>query len=405
MYKKIKQIKITLFAVMIISIFIVPMTAYAVPTAEDTNNPNSLQRPSDSEIGKSGSQIRDEINFDSEELDVHGVREIGNKKNSFYKAYKDEFDEWADNVPGAAIYVKLIKKYHYKDGEFVCGKFDVLCHIVNFGFVTGSSIVNALLSPISKLAISPEDILLDTSLSKFKLAFSTFTTSLLAVFILFQIMKIYAFRMTNHSDTVSVLNEKIIKIIMACVFLFSYDLFFRAILNIQYRVNYGIFNYISNSHEVTQNIMLSMLLTPNGIIFVILILLFAILLAVLFFQMLYTFAMISVFYVVGPIAITTMVNDEYNMFSNWLKTIISRFLTLGLQGLCVILCLSFGSRLSFVTESANMTQVLLDKIYAIAFLVVGIALPALLKEFGNSSGTGKAVTSGARTIGTMFMRR
>lgn len=395
MLGKKRRIQMFLIAIMMLFVFTLPMTASA----------NSLERPVDSEFNKSGSELREEIEFESEELDVHGLREIGNKKNSFYKAYKEEFDEWADNVPGAAIYVKMMKKYHYKEGEFKCGKFDVVCHIVNFGFVTGSSIINALLSPISKLAIAPEDIILDSTLTKFKRAFNTFTTSLLAVFILFQIMKIYTFRMTNHSDTVSVLNEKVVKIFMASIFLFSYDIFFKVILNIQYRFNFAIFNYISNSHEVTQNIMLSMLLTPNGIIFVILILLFAILLAVLFFQMLYTFAMIAVFYVVGPVAITTMVNDEYNMFGNWLKTIISRFLTLGLQGLCVILCLSFGSRLSFITDSASVSQTLLDKILAIAFLVFGIAVPSLLKEFGNSSGTGRAVTSSAKYIGSMMMRK
>lgn len=359
----------------------------------------------DSELNKSGQQLRDEISVDTEELQTHGLREIGDKKGDFYKAYESEFDAWGESVPGGKVYVKLIKSYNYAEGDFECGKFDVLCHIINFGFVTGTSIVSALLGPIEKLAITPEQVLNDTTLQKFKNAFSTFTTSLLGVFILYQIMKIYAFRMTNHSDTISILNEKVIKIIAACVLLFSYDTFFRIILNIQYRVNYGIFNYLTNSQEITQNVMLSMLLTPNGTIFVLMILFFAILLAVLFFQMLYTFAMISVFYIVGPVAITTMVNDDYNMFGMWLKTIISRFLTLALQGLSVVLCLSFASRIDFITEGASLGDAFFDKIIAIAFLVVGIAIPGLLKEFGNSSGTGKATTSGAKAAARMIIRK
>lgn len=362
---------------------------------------DSLNR-GDDELQKTGDELRNEISGDTEELETHGVKEIGDGKGDFYGAYQTEFDTWAKEVPGGEVYKDLMKNYNYQAGNFECGKFDVMCHIVNFGYVTGASIVNAFLAPISKLAIEPEKILDDTTLNKFKDAFNTFTVSLLAVFILFQIMKTYSFRMTNHSDTGNVLNEKVIKVIIASVLLFSYDFFFQMILNIQYRVNYGIYNYLTNSKEVTSDVMLNMLLTPNGTMFVIMILLLAILIAVLFFQMVYSFAMVSLFYVVGPVAITTMVNDDYNMFTLWLKTIISRFLTLALQGLTVVLCLSFASRIEFMTEGTSVTDQFFEKIAALAFLVVGISIPALLKEFGNSSGSGKGVISGTKSV-TRYM--
>lgn len=362
---------------------------------------DSLNR-GDVEFQKTGDELRDEISGDTKELNTHGVKEIGDKAGDFYDAYRTEFDRWAQEVPGGEVYRELIKRYNYQKGNFECGKFDVMCHIVNFGYVTGSSVVNAFLAPISKLAIEPEKILNDTTLNKFKDAFNTFTVSLLAVFVAFQIIKTYAFRMTNHSDTGNVLSEKVIKISIASILLFGYDFFFQMILNIQYRVNYGIYNYLTNSEEVTSDVMLNMLLTPNGTMFVIMILLLAVLIAVLFFQMIYSFAMVSLFYVVGPVAITTMVNDDYNMFNLWLKTIISRFLTLALQGLTVVLCLSFASRIDFMTEGASITDQFFEKIAALAFLVVGISIPALLKEFGNSSGSGKGVISGTKSV-TRYM--
>lgn len=385
--KKLKIIPL----VMIVVFLLFPLNSMA----------DSLNR-GDDELQKTGDELRNEISNDTKELETHGVKEIGDKAGDFYTAYRTEFDEWADSVPGGEVYRELIKRYNYQKGNFECGKFDVMCHIVNFGYVTGASIVNAFLAPISKLAIEPEKILDDTTLNKFKDAFNTFTVSLLAVFILFQIMKTYSFRMTNHSDTGNVLNEKVIKVIIASLLLFSYDFFFQMILNIQYRVNYGIYNYLTNSQEVTSDVMLNMLLTPNGTMFVIMILLLAILIAVLFFQMVYSFAMVSLFYVVGPVAITTMVNDDYNMFTLWLKTIISRFLTLALQGLTVVLCLSFASRIEFMTEGASVTDQFFEKIAALAFLVVGISIPALLKEFGNSSGSGKGVISGTKSV-TRYM--
>lgn len=359
----------------------------------------------DSELNKSGSQIESEIKTDQKELETYNLKEIPEGKGEFLKAYEAEFDEWKETVPGGKQYYKLMKKYDYQEGEFTCGKFDIMCHVTNFGYVTGTSIVSALLSPLEKLAISPEEITKDSTLNQFKVAFKTFTTSLLGVFIIFQLLKIYSYRMTNHSDTSGVLNEKIVKLIFASVLLFGYEKFFTAILNIQYRVNFGIFNYLSNSQEVTQSILLNMLLTPNGIVFVIMILLFAILLAVLFFQMVYSFALVGILYIAGPVAVTTMVNDEYNMFSLWLKTLISRFLTLALQGLSVVLALSFASRISFLDGNIGVFDSIFDKVLALSFLIVGMSIPALLKDFGNSSGSGRAVAGGAKAATTMIMRK
>src|SRR5699024_6498006 len=120
------------------------------------------------------------------------------------------------------------------------------------------------------------------TLTKFNGYFDTFTYSLLCVFILFQIMKIYTFRMTNHADTVNVLNEKIIKIVMASIFLFSYTAFFRFMLVVQYKVNYGIFSYLGNAEEIGDHLMLNLVLTGNGITFILMVLVYGLLMAVLF---------------------------------------------------------------------------------------------------------------------------
>src|SRR5699024_7878179 len=108
--------------------------------------------------------------------------------------------------------------------------------------------------------------------------------------------------------------------------------------------------------------------------------------AVLFFQMAYTFALIGLFYTVGPVAIVTMVNDEYNMFSVWLKTIIARFLTLALQGLTVMLSFSYASSMDAIFSQEPLTSAF-QKVISLAFLVVGISLTGLMKEFGKSSGS------------------
>ena len=394
-YKK----KYIIFSMIISLLFI--FTFQPISTlAEDSVNKNDL----DSEIDKSGESIRDEMDRDGEELDTHDLKEIPEGKKKFYEAYKDEFDEMRENNMGGEIFVDLIEDFDYQGGQFVCGNFDVTCHIVNFMYVGGTSMANFILAPLKKLAIEPEKILNDPKLVNFQLHFNSFTFSLLAVFILFQIIKIYAFRMTNHADTINVMNEKIVKIGMASILLFSYTSFFKLIMTIQYRINYGIFSYLSNSKEATNDLILNLMLTPNGITFLILIIIFAVLLSVLFFQMTYTFALVALYYIVGPVAITTMVNDEYNMFNMWLRTIISRFITLALQGLCVILAFTFGSNIEWFIDQDIVLNAF-QKIIALSFLIVGISIPSLLKDFGNSSGSGRGAMSAAQNVTRVVMRR
>lgn len=398
-----KYLAIPMIFIVMFLFTIQPTTTLAKET-ESLNRGDETWNSGDAELNKSGETLRKEIDLDQTETDTHDLKEIGDKKGDFYDAYKEEFDEYEESALGGKVFVSLMKKYNYQEGNFDCGMTNILCHIVNVVYVAGASVVNFLLDPLSKLAIEPEKILDDGTFNKFLNSFQSFTFSLLAVFILFQIMKIYLFRMTNHSDTVSVLNEKVIKIIMAGIFLFAYTEIFQLILSIQYRVNYGIFNYFSNSNQITSDLMINFLVTPNGMIFVIIIILYAVLLAILFFQMAYTFALIGLLYVVGPVAVVTMVNDEYNMFSMWLKTIISRFLTLALQGLTVVLSFSYANKMDWIF-TGDLTQSNFQKIIAVSFLVVGISLPSLLKEFGNSSGSGKGAISATSSATRMITRR
>src|SRR5699024_8308918 len=117
-----------------------------------------------------------------------------------------------------------------------------------------------------------------------------------------------------------------------------------------------------------------------------------------------TFACIGLFYTIGPVAIVTMVNDEYNMFSMWLKTIIARFLTLALQGLTEMLSFSYASNMDAIF-TGDALQSGFQKIISLAFLVVGISLPALLKEFGNSSGSGRGAISATQSMTRVITRR
>src|SRR5699024_8645134 len=181
-------------------------------------NNNELDR----EIEKSDEQLREEIEANTKEESMQNIKideEHEGDKGDLYNTYKEKFDKIEDKQAGGKMYVDMMKKLNYTDGKFECGKFDVVCHVTNLFYITGGSVIAFVLEPMTKLAIKPSDIVNDNTFNEFKDAFQTFTTSLLAVFIIFQVLKIYIFRMTNHLDTGNVLNEKIIKIVFACIFL------------------------------------------------------------------------------------------------------------------------------------------------------------------------------------------
>lgn len=404
--------KIFVYALMFAIVFMSFLNPLATLAEEDKGdgsdgiNKNEL----DNELQQDEEEIEEEIDEDIEDgeadLDVEEGVSVEEGAGELYEAYEDEFEEVRKSQIGGEIFVELIEDFDYVKGSFDCGKFDILCHIVNITYVAGSSIVNFLLKPLEKLAIQPDQILGDQKLTKFNGYFDSFTVSLLSVFILFQIIKIYTFRMTSHADTLNVMNDKVVKIVMACILLFSYTQFFRFMLVIQYKVNYSIFSFLGNSEEVSKHLMLNLILTGNGITFLIMILIYGLLMAVLFFQMTYSVALIALYYVVGPVAITTMVNDEYNMFGMWLRTLLSRFLTLALQGMTVVLSFSYASDVEWIIQSGgDNVEGVFSKVLAISFLIVGISIPSLLKDFGNSSGSGRGAMNAAQSVTRVITRR
>ena len=375
----------------------------ALAQPDSVNKSNDL----DEEINKSDEEIEKEIELNVKEESQKSLKiddEYAGEKGDLYNTYRDTFDELENTSPKAGMYLDLIEDFNYTDSKFVCSKFDITCHITNFFFQAASSMLSLLLEPMKNLAIKPTDILESDTFNEFKGYFDVFTKSLLGVFILFQLIKMYAQYMNDYEMARPVLYDKLIRLGMASVFLFLYDDIFQFMMSIQYRINYGIFSRLADTSDLMNDLMVNFLLVPAGIGFLFMIVIYAILLLVLFAQMLYSFALIALFFIVGPVAVTTMVNDEYNMFGLWLKTLISRFLTLALQGLCVVLCFRYGANIDFITNGElNYIPQSLDMkvIKAMAFLLVGLGIPSLLKEFGSSSGAGRGVIAGVKSVTRM----
>ena len=120
----------------------------------------------------------------------------------------------------------------------------------------------------------------------------------------------------------------------------------------------------------------------------------AILFLVLTLSLFYSLALFIILYIMGPIAIATMVNDDMEFFSLWLRKLVSRILTFLLQSLCIAMCFGTLYHMTF-----DYRETITDFMLAIAFLFVGLSVPKMLENFGDSSGAGRSTLMFIRSRG------
>ncbi|PDY14117.1 hypothetical protein COO16_03915 [Bacillus pseudomycoides] len=391
----------------ILSVFILVFSfSFALPTYAVENGGGS--NPADDALNKDEGTLKKEMDKDLKEtkLDGSGLKEVPEGKGKLYETYKDEIEKWKasrEKITGkgsADPDIDLIKKLNYVKGEFDCGWTEVSCHITNVVYGATTSIINWTMIPFSKVVLKPSDILKNNILNDYLSAFRAITRGLLLLFFIFQIFKMVALRLTDMQSATQEGNEKVITFVIAGFLVFGYVSFFTAIMNIQYLVNYPLMAGLTATESVGKLMSLNMMFMGSFSMTIIFLAIVAVLILVLILQMYYSIALISVLYVTGPVAITTMLNSEYNFFNVWLRVLVSRLLTMGLQALCIVLGIRTFAHLSF-----DPVTTLTDSITGIAFFIVAITIPSLLGQFGNSSGSGRAVMGGAKSVTRYLSRR
>lgn len=342
---------------------------------------------------KDENQMKDYMDKSIQEskLDGSGMKKIEKGKGKFYDAYKEEIDAHAEGLSGGGeAFVKFFKQFDYQEGTFNCSGLDFFCSINDFLYQMGRAIFAAFLKPITTMALKPSTVMDDLLLKNYRSAFSQISKSILLALMAFQILKTIAMKMTDVYGAGQVTNQKLVLFIFSAFLLAVYDTLFELFLNLQYAFTYPLLSGIGVNNDLSKSISVTLLFNSGGfLVGIILILVIALLVLVLTISLYYSMALISIIYVVGPAAIPTMLNEEYDFFSLWAKTLVSRILTIGLQGLGVVLGLK---RIATFTLDPNVLMG--NALAGIAFLLVAISMPTLLGQFGSSSGGGRMIMGG-----------
>lgn len=398
-----KKIIGLILSTLIIYVFLIPQTIYAKPVDQNgmglKNDFNYASEsafeglPDDSDLEKEVNEATKDISV----IEQANTKTIQKGKGGLYKTYQEEFDSLLDkqkkiNKDQAKATEKLVNKYNTSTNKLEVKKFDFAGHMMNTFINFGSGALDLVTKPLATFTIKPSDILDSPSAQPLKNAFDSLTDSLIIVFIIFQVMKIIVLKATDIGNYSNAIYEKVAKTIIALVIIALYDPLFKLVLNIQYLLITPILKSISIDEQLGSIIMMKTIIVgPDTIIIAMPVL--GILMLVVTISLFYSLAYLILLYVTGPLAISTMVNEEMDFYSLWVRKLVARVLTVFLQSLCIALALSTLFRITFDLQK-NATDILLSG----AFLLVALSVPKILENFGDTSGTGRTTIMAVRSI-------
>jgi hypothetical protein len=271
-----------------------------------------------------------------------------------------------------------------------CSWYDVQCHLQgNFIFTNMVGMVDLGLSLIENVVQGAFVDIFNQETYNLVNGFQVLSTTMGAIFILWHAMRITIMYAGSADEGMSIAQEKIWAIVAIGIMLGVYPQIYGWIVTLITSVNTALLDDNIVGYEMV------LALAVNGALYGIIIgLILAVIIIVFTVSLLYRFVLFTLLYVVGVLAIPTMLNDEYNFFKLWLRILVSNFVTLFLQ----VLCFTLGFNQIASTDMLSMVT-------GCMFFILALTIPSLLSQFGSSSGTTKAMSSGARTAASVIIRR
>lgn len=318
---------------------------------------------------------------------------VSAKEGEFYEKNKAEFDKYKDSLSDDYI-ENFVKKYDSDTNSFNCGTFDMMCHTQAFTYSFCLGMAKTVSDQMKVIVRDPDDILKDPGINKYKGYLTSLANTLLPLFLTWHMMVMMMRRLGDPDDYPQAMNQKLLGVFMASILLALYNPMFNIIMRLQTSTLSGIID-----SSVDQNALKVMLFTwsPGYSLIIVLFVLVAMLLFGL--SVMYRFVALSFMFMVGPLAISTMLNDEFNYFSLWWKFIWNSFVTFALQAIVYAYCMQILTNQNAYVQNSPLA---LQPIIAISLVLVAsffsLTIPFLLGNLGSSSGTARSAGRVARIV-------
>lgn len=307
----------------------------------------------------------------------------------FYEKHEERFDD----ANFSDTYMDTVKAFDSETNDFDCGITEVTCSINAFTMKPVLGLINIIASGTKLLVLEPSMITKDAKFVELKKAFSKLSYTMLSIFLAWQIMASLVQRYMSTEELPDEYNQHLIKTVMCGILLGVYTYLFDFILNIQKLAMSGLLDVSFKRDDL---LVMFFFNTPAysilyGVVVGLVNLVFLLALT-------YRYVLFGFLYVVGPLAIPTGVNQEYNYFSVWLRLIINNVVTLISQTIMFMLAMSaLTGSLGFISSiSSPYLAGTLGFLLSIVMLFVALVIPSMLGNLGSSTGTGRSLGRVAR---------
>ncbi len=251
--------------------------------------------------------------------------------------------------------------------------YDIGCQIRIDLFYLNKSLLFLATSILDSFLFKASNVLTNPSVDYFFKGFQKLSWTFLLLFLTYQtirILTLYAFQ-ENQSQLMPLLR----KVLFAAVMIGSLPWICSQLIILNNDIVTAIVGTMTVSSKINP------LLTYDQIRFMLVLnLILAICCLIVAFQMLVRYAELALLIAIGPIAIATSINQEFNLFPNWWRNVLAVIFTQTIQVLILVMGIKMVLDVKEITGTPRY-------FYIIGFLILLIRTPKFLKEWLHSTGT------------------
>ncbi|MFE5322237.1 conjugal transfer protein TrbL family protein [Paenibacillus sp. NPDC056579] len=277
-----------------------------------------------------------------------------------------------------------------------CGWTEIDCKFQNILIDLANQAFDVMKDMLEIFILKPGDLLQNATINTFFNLIKGVSWSLATVFLIYQCLRIYVLSLADGDR--SELRKLLPKIFLIPVFMMSLPWGVEAILTLSGEFSRGFLAVPSVDQDGAAvvgfaAIYLLFMGATSSLFIVILALVFLALLAVFAFQQCLRFAELAFLVVSGPIAIMSILNQEFNLFPSWWRHLLSVAFTQSVQYLLIMMAIKLATGTNpFKGEYMGIFG-------SIGCMVLVIKSPAFIREFMYSTGAGsKAAGMAANTV-------
>ncbi|WP_124726713.1 conjugal transfer protein TrbL family protein [Staphylospora marina] len=273
--------------------------------------------------------------------------------------------------------------------DFKCGTFDPGCHIDQWLANIAVSTTKKGVEFIANLAKEPSKLLSNTKVREFKGYFEKAAWSFITVFFLFHLVRVLAMYWVD--EDLVLFKRMLVKLIITVTMCTGYTW---AMTEMTAVANDTMMGFAKLELSVTRtNLLLQVFKIQRGFV-IILALIFAILLIIVAIQVAIRAAELAFLFISGPFAIATNLNENFNLFPAWWRSLLSILITQVFQIIMLSLTIQLFSDVR-IDNDASLTNF----IWGMGMMVLTLKSPSYLKELMYSTGAGQAVVGAAAKSG------